>query len=175
MKPSANSAVETLDAELHELFCDELADIYDAEQQLIKVLPQLAKCAGSDLRDVLQIHFEETKLQITRLKQVFAAVGAKPRTKTCQGMKGLLAESGEVMLERADSAVLDAALIVVTRKVEHYEIVSYQALVAWAEQLEQDDAITLLNQNLEEEKETEGKLRVLAISLAQEQSSPGNS
>src|SRR5438477_2695063 len=112
--------------ELHELFLDELADIYNAEQQLTKALPKLAKAAKSEeLRETFEMHLEETRNQINRLEQVAESVGGAVKRKKCQGMEGLIEEGEEMMDEKEDSAALDAALILAPQKVEHYEIASY--------------------------------------------------
>ena len=156
--------------ELHELFLDELADIYNAEQQLTKALPKLAKAAKSEeLREAFEMHFEETRNQINRLEQVAESVGGAVKRKKCQGMEGLIEEGEEMMDEKEDSAALDAALILAAQKVEHYEIASYGGLRAWAELMGHTEAVDLLQETLDEEKAADEKLNHIAESSANAQ------
>ena len=151
---------------LHELFLDELADVYNAEQQITKALPKMAKAARSpELREAFQTHLEETEEQISRLEEVAESLGEKLKGKKCKAMEGLLAEGKEIMEEQADSPALDAGLILAAQKVEHYEIASYGALCAWAQSMGHDDAFDLLKQTLDEEITTDEKLNQLAESL----------
>src|SRR5256885_3489500 len=107
--------------DLHELFISELSDIYDAEKQLIKALPKMAKKAESEeLQNAFEMHLEQTRKQKERLDQVFEAVDARPKRKHCKGMEGLIKEGEEVAEELADTSALDAGLICATQKVEHY-------------------------------------------------------
>ena len=153
--------------ELHELFLDELADVYNAEQQLTKALPKMAKAAqNEELRQGFEMHLQETEGQIARLEQVAEALGESIKRKTCKAMKGLIEEGSEMMQEKKGSAALDAALIAAAQKVEHYEIASYGTLCAWAKQMNHDEALELLHETLEEEKATDEKLTQLAESLA---------
>src|SRR5687767_15059750 len=111
---------------LHELFLEELADIYNAEQQLTKALPKMARAAQSEeLRMAIEEHLEQTEEQIARLTQVFQSLGETLKRKTCKAMQGLIEEGSEVMQEHKGSAQIDAALIAAAQKVEHYEIASY--------------------------------------------------
>jgi ferritin-like metal-binding protein YciE len=151
--------------ELTELFLDELADIYNAETQLTKALPKMAKAANSDdLREAFESHLAETKEQIERLKQVFQAFDKTAKGKKCKAMEGLLAEGEEILSEHKDSVCLDAALISAAQKVEHYEIASYGCLATWAKLLGNDEAVSLLQETLDEEKQTDEKLTELAES-----------
>jgi len=153
--------------ELHELFLDELADIYNAEQQLTKALPKLVKAARSpELREAFEAHLEETKNQIMRLDQVAESVGGAIKRKKCQAMEGLIEEGEEMMEEKEDSEALDAGLILAAQKVEHYEIASYGGLRAWAELMGHTDAVDLLQETLEEEKNADQKLNQIAESVA---------
>lgn len=153
--------------ELHELFLDELADVYNAEQQLIKALPKMAKAArNEELRQGFEMHLQETESQISRLEDVARALGESIKRKTCKAMKGLIEEGTEMMQEKKGSAALDAALIAAAQKVEHYEIASYGTLCAWAKQMNHDEALELLHETLEEERATDEKLTQLAESLA---------
>ena len=158
---------ESHDTELHELFLDALADIYNAEQQLTKALPKLAKAAEADeLREAFETHLQETEGQISRLEQVAEVLGESLKRKTCKGMKGLIEEGNEMMTEKKGSSALDAALIDAAQKVEHYEIASYGTLCAWAKQMGHNEALELLHETLEEERTTDEKLTQLAESRA---------
>ena len=120
---NAANSNEEQSAELHRLFLDELADIYNAEQQLIKALPKMASAAQSpELRDAFQSHLEETQNQIIRLDEALKSLGESLKTKKCKAMEGLLEEGDEIREENEDSPALDAALIAAAQKVEHYEI-----------------------------------------------------
>ena len=148
---------------LHELFVDELKDIYDAEKQLTKALPKMAKAADSqDLRAAFEEHLEITRMQVNRLEEVFKSLGMAARGKTCEGMKGLIEEGQEMMEELEQGATLDAALIAAAQKVEHYEIATYGTLATFAEIMGHQDAKDLLGQTLDEEKEADEKLTQVA-------------
>ena len=148
---------------LHELFVDELKDIYDAEKQLTKALPKMAKAADSpELRAAFEEHLEITRMQVNRLEEVFKSLGMAARGKTCEGMKGLIEEGQEMMQELEQGATLDAALIASAQKVEHYEIATYGTLATFAEIMGHQDAKDLLGQTLDEEKEADEKLTQVA-------------
>jgi ferritin-like metal-binding protein YciE len=152
---------------LHELFLDELADMYHAEHQLIKALPKLAKAAQSDrLRQAFDMHLEETQKHAARLEQVFQALDESPRKKKCKGIEGILEEGKEILAEHKKSGELDAALIAAAQKTEHYEIASYGCLCTWAEQMGHDEAQELLSETLAEEKAADEKLTQIAKSSA---------
>jgi ferritin-like metal-binding protein YciE len=160
--------------DLHELFLDELADIYNAEQQLTKALPKLAKTAKNEqLREGFQQHLEETENHISRLDQVFESLGESMKRKKCKGMEGLIEEGEEVISEQKNSAALDAGLIISAQKVEHYEIAAYGSLCSWAEQMGHNDAHELLRETLEEEKATNEKLTEIAETIANTQAEQG--
>ena len=153
--------------ELHELFLDELADIYNAEQQLTKALPKMAKAArNEEVREGFEVHLQETENQIQRLEQVVDALGESMKRKVCKGMKGLIEEGSEMMQEKKGSSAIDATLIAAAQKVEHYEIASYGTLCAWAKLMNHNEALELLHETLEEEKATDEKLTQLAESTA---------
>ncbi len=153
--------------DLHELFLEELADIYNAEQQLIKALPKMAKNAESDeLRQGFEQHLEETQEHASRLEQVFETLDASLKRKTCAAMKGLIEEADDLIKDQKNSSAIDAALIAAAQKVEHYEIASYGTLVAWAERMGHDEAAELLRETLEEEKATDDRLTSIAESVA---------
>jgi ferritin-like metal-binding protein YciE len=158
---------QEMDNDLHELFLDEIADVYNAEQQLTKALPKMAKAAESEeLREAFEAHLEETEEHVSRLEQVIEGLGEKLKRKTCAAMKGLVEEAQDLMKEQKDSSALDAALIAAAQKVEHYEIASYGTLCAWAEQMGHEDALETLRETLGEEKATDEKLTGIAESLA---------
>ena len=147
---------------LQELFVEELRDVYDAEKQITKALPKMAKAVESDeLRAAFEEHLEITRMQINRLEEVFKSLGLAARGKTCDGMKGLL-EEGQSHMEELDGSTLDAALIGAAQRVEHYEMAAYGTLATWADLLGYQDAKDLLGQTLEEEKEADEKLSGLA-------------
>jgi ferritin-like metal-binding protein YciE len=150
---------------LRETFLEELADIYDAEKQLVKALPKMAKAAENDqLREGFEEHLEQTEEHVQRLEQVFEHFGEKAKAKKCQAMAGLLEEGQELIKEKAG----DAALICAAQKVEHYEIAAYGSLKSWAEFLEENDSVELLEETLDEEKSTDDKLTELAESVINE-------
>jgi len=155
---------------LYTAFLDEVADMYNAEQQLIKVLPRLAKAAQSDeLRQAFESHLQETEQQARRIEEAFEAMGETNHRKKCKGMEGLLAEGKEMIDEYQDGPGIDAVLIAQAQKVEHYEIASYGTICAWAEQLDQTEALELLRENLAEEKAADEKLTEIAENVANNQ------
>jgi len=148
---------------LQEKLLDEIRDLYHAEKQLIKALPKMAKGAThEDLREGFESHLEQTREHVTRLEEVFAAMGEKVRAKPCAGMAGIIEEGSELLQEEEKGAVLDAALIASAQRVEHYEIGAYGTCAAWARLLGLDEVVSLLEQTLEEEKATDKKLTALA-------------
>jgi ferritin-like metal-binding protein YciE len=152
---------------LHELFLDELADMYSAEQQLTKALPKLAKAAHSEeLREAFEMHLEETENHVSRLEQVFESLDETPKKMKCKGIEGILDEGKEIMAQHKSSEELDAALISAAQKTEHYEIASYGCLCTWAEQMGHNQAFNLLKENLVEEKAADEKLTEIAKSSA---------
>jgi ferritin-like metal-binding protein YciE len=151
---------------LQDLFVEELKDIYNAENQLTKALPKMAKAAASDeLRMGFEEHLKETEKQIERLEQIFEELEMTPKGKKCKAMQGLIEEGSEIIGEDGEDAVKDAALIAAAQKVEHYEIASYGTLRTYAELLGMDDAAELLQETLDEEAATDKKLTELAQSI----------
>ena len=147
---------------LKELYIDELRDIYNAENQLTKALPKMAKAANSDeLRAGFEEHLEQTKGHVDRLEQIFKELGEKPTGKKCKGMEGLVAE-GKEMIDEQEGDSLDAGLISAAQRVEHYEIAAYGCVRTYANLLGEKEAAQLLGQTLQEEKETDQKLTKLA-------------
>jgi ferritin-like metal-binding protein YciE len=148
---------------LKELYIDELKDLYNAENQLVKALPKMAKTASSEeLRQGFEEHLEQTRGHVQRLEKIFKSLGESPKGKKCKGMEGLVAEGAEVMEEDFEDSVMDAALIGAAQRVEHYEIAAYGTVCAFAEELGESEQASLLNETLEEEKETDEKLTKLA-------------
>jgi ferritin-like metal-binding protein YciE len=148
---------------LEDLFLHELQDLYDAENQIVKALPKMAKSASSpELKRAFENHAVETKTQVERLTQVFEQLGKSAKGKKCEAMKGLLAEGEDLMGENAEPEVLDAALIASAQKVEHYEIAGYGTVREWAQILGHTEAAELLNQTLDEESATDEKLSSIA-------------
>jgi ferritin-like metal-binding protein YciE len=149
--------------ELKELYVDELRDLYDAENKLVKALPKLAKASSSDkLRAGFEEHLEQTRGHVGRLEEIFEALDEKPTGKKCVGMAGLVKEGEEIMDEDFSAEVMDAALISAAQRVEHYEIAAYVCVSAWAQLLGEAEANALLEKTLEEEKETDQKLTELS-------------
>jgi ferritin-like metal-binding protein YciE len=149
--------------ELKELYIDELRDLYNAENQLVKALPKMAKAASSDeLRQEFEEHLEQTQGHIQRLEKIFQALGESPKGKKCKGMEGLIEEGSEAMEEDYEGNVKDAALIGAAQRVEHYEIAGYGTVRSMAETLGEANHISLLEKTLEEEKEADEKLTELA-------------
>jgi ferritin-like metal-binding protein YciE len=156
---------------LREVYIDELKDLYNAENQLLRALPKMAKAASSDeLRQGFEEHLEQTKGQVQRLEQIFQKLGESPKGKKCKGMEGLIEEGSEVIEEDFDGAVKDAALIGAAQRVEHYEIAGYGTVRSIGETLGEDDHVSLLEETLEEEKETNEKLTQLAEQINKEAS-----
>jgi len=148
---------------LHDAFLDELRDAYDAEKQLTKALPKLAKAATSaTLRDAFESHLEETRGHVDRLEQVFETLGERAKGKHCDGIAGIIEEGSSIMHEDFDDATMDACLIAAGQRAEHYEMAAYGTLVAWAEGMGHTAAAKLLQQNLDEEKAADQKLTSLA-------------
>jgi len=148
---------------LMELYIDELKDLYDAENRLVKALPKVAKAATSKkLRSAVEEHLEQTKGHVVRLKEIFDNMSEKATGKKCAGMMGILKEGEEIMDEDFEGEVMDAALISAAQRVEHYEIAAYGCVRTWADLLGESEASSLLDKTLEEEKETDEKLTQLA-------------
>jgi ferritin-like metal-binding protein YciE len=159
---------------LHEAFVEELRDTYDAEKQLTKALPKMAKAANSpELREAIESHLEETRQQVERLEQVFAAVDEKVRGKHCDGIAGIIQEAQAIMQEDFDEPTADACLIAAAQRAEHYEMAAYGTLVAWARAMGHDDAADLLQETLDEEKAADEKLNALAEGGINEEAAQG--
>ena len=148
---------------LQKLYTNELRDLYNAENQLLKALPKMAKAASSEeLKNAFQKHLEQTKSHVERLEHVFKDAGEKPKGKTCQAMKGLIEEGAKMLEEDGEESVLDAGIIVAAQKVEHYEIAAYGSVRTFAELLGKNKSAELLQTTLDEESETNEALNQLA-------------
>lgn len=159
---------------LEDLLADQLKDLYSAENQLVKALPKMAKNADNEeLRSGFEEHLEQTRGQVKRLEQIAKIMDIPLRGKKCAAMEGLIEEGKELMEEDAEPAVLDAGLIAAAQKVEHYEIASYGSCHTWAEQMGLSDVAELLQETLDEEKETDQKLTELALSGINQESAHG--
>lgn len=152
-------------ANMDDLFVHTLRDIYYAEHQIRRALPDMVdKATNADLKQGFQTHLRETEQHIVRLQEVFRLHGAEEKGVNCPAIDGILEEANEIAGEVDDKQVLDAALIAAAQAVEHYEITRYGTLVAWANQLGRSDCAALLKQNLDEEAATDEKLSRLAMS-----------
>jgi ferritin-like metal-binding protein YciE len=150
---------------MNDLFVHQLRDMYYAENQLVKALPDMAeKATDQQLKRGFLTHLGETKMQVQRLEQVFQMIGAEAKAVDCPVIDGIIEEADEIIGEVADKAVLDAALIDAAQAAEHYEIARYGSLVAWAKQLGRNDCASVLQKTLDEEKATDKKLTALAES-----------
>ena len=161
---------------LRDALVDEIRDLYNAEKQLVKALPKMAKGATSEeLREALESHLDETENQVTRLERVLELLDEKPRGKHCAGMAGIVEEGSEKLQEDMEDMVLDACLIASAQKVEHYEMGAYGTVIAWAEALGLNEVRDVLNETLEEEKAADKKLTALAESGINDAATAGES
>ena len=150
---------------LRELYVEELKDLYNAEQQILKALPKMMRAASDrDLQRAFAQHEKQTQRQVKRLDRIFRQLGESPRGKKCKGMEGLLEEGKELIQERPEPEVLDAGLISAAQRVEHYEIAGYGTVRAYARLLGEEEHASLLQETLDEEGETDKKLTALAES-----------
>jgi len=150
---------------LDTLFLDQLQDLYDAEQRLVQALPKMAAAAHQQtLKDAFQHHLRETQNHVKRLEQIFQMLGQSAKAKTCEAMKGLVAEGSEAIDAGGDPDVKDAALIAAAQRVEHYEMAAYGTARTFARRLGKESAVRLLDETLSEEKAADQKLTQLAES-----------
>jgi ferritin-like metal-binding protein YciE len=164
----------TNESTLKEIYIDELKDLFDSENQLVKAIPKMAKAANSpDLRAGFEEHLEQTRNHVSRLEQILEALGESPKGKKCKGMQGIVTEGSELIEEGHEGAVGDSALIGAAQRVEHYEIAAYGVVKAFAELLGEQEAISLLTETLNEEKETDEKLSELAEEINKEAAQAG--
>lgn len=151
--------------DLQDLYIEELRDLYNAEKQLVKALPKMAKKASHDeLKQAFSTHLEETKGHVERLEQIFEKLGKRAGGKTCKAMQGIVEEGKETMEEDAEPEMMDAALIAAAQRAEHYEIAAYGTVRTYAKLLGDNQAAKLLQTTLDEEGKTDKKLTQLAES-----------
>jgi ferritin-like metal-binding protein YciE len=151
--------------DLNELYIDELKDLYNAENQILKALPKMIDSASdADLKNALQDHMSQTQGHVTRLEQIFDNLGEKPSGKVCRGMQGVLEEGSEILKETAEGPVKDAGMISAAQRVEHYEMAGYGSVIAFAKLLNDNDAVDLLQETLDEEVAADSKLSKIAES-----------
>jgi ferritin-like metal-binding protein YciE len=163
-KRAGATAMKSEETMLKELFVDELKDIYWAEKHLLKALPKMRKAATSEeLATAFEAHLAQTENQVARIEEVFELLEMPARAKKCEAMDGLVKEAQNIMEELPKgSAVRDAGLIIAAQKVEHYEIAAYGSLVQLAKTMGENGIADILYETLEEEKETDEKLTVIA-------------
>lgn len=160
---------------LQDLLVHELQDLYNAENQILKALPRMAKKASSDaLREAFEEHLGQTEMQAQRIERALSLLDAPVRGKTCEGMQGIIEEGKKLMEEDSSEDVRDAGLIAAAQKVEHYEIAAYGSVKAWAELLGQDEITALMEETLEEEETTDRKLSELAESMVNAEAAMGS-
>ena len=151
---------------MKDLYLNELRDIYNAETQLVKALPKMAEASTfPKLREGFEEHLRQTQNHVQRLEQIFTSLGEKAKGETCQGMKGLVKEGEEMVSGDFEGAIKDAGIIGAAQRVEHYEIAAYGTARELAQLLGLSEHVTLLEQTLEEEKETDKKLTTLAMDV----------
>jgi len=155
---------------MEDLFLEEIRDLMDAEKQITKALPKMAKAATSEeLREAFEEHLEQTRGQIERLEQIFAEMGVKSGGQKCAAMEGLVKEGEEMISMTEEGLVRDAGLIGAAQRVEHYEMAGYGCARTFAQLLGRDEAADLLQETLDEEKETDERLTEIAESMVNEQ------
>ncbi|HWP91177.1 MAG TPA: ferritin-like domain-containing protein [Thermodesulfobacteriota bacterium] len=154
---------------LHDLFISELKDLYSAEKQIVRALPKMAKAASSsELQDAFQEHLQQSKNHIDRLDEIFDMLQVSSRNKKCKGIEGIIEEGQELISKgktNSNPDALDAGIVAAAQKVEHYEIAGYGTVRTYASMLGHDKAANLLQQTLDEEKETDQKLTLLAETM----------
>jgi ferritin-like metal-binding protein YciE len=151
---------------LHDLYVEQLKDLYNAEQQLIKAIPKMAKAASSEeLKAAFEDHLGKTRQHAQRIETILEQMGEKAQGKKCKAMEGLVEEGGEVIKEDMEDSIKDAALIAAAQRVEHYEIAGYGCVRAYATRLGDENAASLLSQTLDEEKEADETLNGIAEEL----------
>jgi ferritin-like metal-binding protein YciE len=158
-----------------DLYLEQLRDLYSAETQLTKALPKMAKAAtNEDLKNGFTEHLEQTRGHVQRLEQIFQALSEKPTGTKCKAMEGLVAEGSEMIESDFEGAVKDAGLIAAAQRVEHYEISAYGTAKTFAEVLGDTEAVSLLNETEEEERETDEKLTQLASEINSQANNGGS-
>jgi ferritin-like metal-binding protein YciE len=153
-------------ASLHELYLNELHDLYDGEKQIIKALPKMIESSTSaELRNALSNHLEETRSQVTRLEQIFRLHNEGVKGEKCKGLEGIINEGKDLLKHDENVIVRDAAIISAAQKVEHYEMAGYGTVRTWAELMGHEEAARLLQETLDEEGEADKKLTEIAMAL----------
>jgi ferritin-like metal-binding protein YciE len=148
---------------MEDLFVEQIEDLYDAEERLVKALPKMAEaCSTAELRSAIEEHVQQTKGHVQRLQQVFSEVGKNPKGQTCDAMKGMIKEGEEIIDDIRQSPLRDAGLIAIGNRVEHYEMSGYGTAREFAKCLGLSRSVDLLQQTLEEEKRTDAKLTQIA-------------
>ena len=160
---------------LHDLYVEQLKDLYSAENQILKALPMMAeKASNPELKAAFQEHERVTHDQVKRLEAIFDGLGQKPTGHHCKGMEGLLKEGQEMLKEKGDPATLDAGLIAAAQRVEHYEIAGYGCVRTYAERLGLSDQAQTLQRTLDEEGETDHRLSALAETIINPRAEQGD-
>jgi len=155
---------------LTDVLSDELKDIYNAENQILKALPKMAKAADGELRNAFEQHLQQTKTHAERIEQVCKELNMSPKGKKCVGMQGIIEEGSELLGAKGSKEAMEAALIGAAQRVEHYEIAAYGTARAHAQQLGYDNAARMLEQTLKEERQTDNRLTQIAESRINPQS-----
>ena len=151
---------------LRDLYVSEIQDLYDAEKEIVKALPKMFEAASSEeVRSAFQDHLQITHKQVERLERVFEMLGERPKTRKCQGIRGIISEGEDIIDADAGPSIMDAALIAAAQRVEHYEIAVYGTVCAYAKQLGFEDQLELLVETLQEEKEADEQLTEIAESV----------
>jgi ferritin-like metal-binding protein YciE len=151
---------------LQDIYIEELRDLYDAENQIVKALPKMVEAANNEeLQNAFTEHLEQTKEQIQRLEKIFEDAGLKAKGKKCEGIKGIIAEGQEWLDQELDAELMDVALIASAQRIEHYEIAAYGCVSAYAKALEREDEADQLEQTLDEEKDADEKLTELSETI----------
>jgi ferritin-like metal-binding protein YciE len=154
---------------MRELLIEQMRDLYDAEKQLVKALPKMAKNSSNEqLREAFENHLEQTRGHVQRLEQAFELMEQKAKSKSCEAMKGLVEEGKETMEEDLSDPLKDSAIICAAQKVEHYEIAGYGTVKAWAQSLGLNDVADLFETTLNEEKEADERLNQVASEVLSE-------
>ncbi len=160
------TATAAANASFKDLLVDELRDLYDAENQLLKALPKIAKAASNaELKQGFEQHLEQTKGHVVRLERAFQILSTPIKRKTCQAMKGLVEESNEALGGKWPDEIRDANIIGAAQRVEHYEIAAYGTARAFAQALQEQEVAVLLQETLDEESATDKKLTAIAASV----------
>jgi len=168
-KQNKRKKIMKLDS-LRTLWIEEMRDLYNAENQLLKALPKMAKKATTpELKEAFETHLDETQTHVERLEEIFTRLGKKPSGKTCKAMKGLIEEGSEMMSEDGIDSVIDAGIIAAAQRVEHYEIAGYGVVRTFASILGEDEAEDLLQETLDEEGAADEKLTEIAEGIVNDE------